>query len=349
MKLTREPAIARQVAVVDGIQGCGKTLFSSIVSSLERMEIEKYNYPLELSCQSAWLGLCDEQAAVMMARMLTDIDLYQGMMSRETNFRYSDLSGVFHTPRAWRYFARLFQPGDGAVIPQIERERPILNLVTHNLLVTGTPIFKALGSRLSFIEVVRHPLYMLKQIRLFMPRAGKDPRIFSFWLEHEGRAIPWFAKGWEALWAASNDMDRSIHMMDRLLAAARATQASLAPEHKARVLIVPFEPFVLDPEPWMTRLTVLLGTEAGATARRELARQKVPRARIADGIDLKVYRDNGWRPSEKGDEAAELKSRWDYASAEATPPGLEVLRRLCRDYESRYLKATAAEAVEVPA
>ncbi|MDD5302654.1 MAG: hypothetical protein PHS14_06030, partial [Elusimicrobia bacterium] len=258
-------------------------------------------------------------------------------------------SGVFHTPRPWRYFTRLFQPGDGAVMPRIERERPILNLVTHNLLVTGAPLFKALGDRLAFIEVVRHPLHMLKQIRLFAPRYARDPRNFSLWLEHGGEALPWFTRGWEELWARSNMMDRSIHIMDRLLAAARSTHEGLAPEHKARVLVVPFEPFVLDPEPWMARLTALIGAEAGEATRRELARQKVPRKRIADGIDLPIYRDNGWRPPEGGSEAAELKSRWDYAAAEASPEGLEVLRRLCRDYESRYLKGTPAAAVEVPA
>lgn len=313
------------------------------------MEIEKYDYALEAALQACWLGHLSVDGAAMTAKLLTDIDLYQVMMSRETNFRLSDLSGVFHNPRPWRYFKRLFQPGDGAVIPRIECERPILNLVTHNLLITGAPLFQALGERLSFIEVVRHPLYMLKQIRLFMPRYARDPRNFSMWLDHKGDALPWFTRGWEGLWARSNMMDRSIHIMDRLLAAARSTHEGLAPEHKARVLVVPFEPFVLDPEPWMARMTALIGAEVGETTRRELRRQKVPRKRIADGIDLPVYRDNGWRPPEGGSEAAELKARWDYAAAEASPEGLEALRRLCRDYESRYLKGTPAAAVEVPA
>lgn len=338
MIVARPDCIARTVVIVNGIAGCGKTLLSSIVSSLERLELEKYDYPLEWVCQVRHLNRIEDDAAHALIRIHCDLDLYNLMMSRETNFRTSDLSGVMHNPRPWRYVRRLFQPGDAAVMDRIDREDPVLNLVTHNLLSIGRPVFSALGERLRFIEVVRHPLYMLKQWRLFMPRYGTDPRHFSPWIQVDGRNLPWFALGWEDLFLRSNMMDRAILSIDRLLRMSDAFQATLTKDEKDRLLIIPFEPFVLRPEPSMKALTSLIGTDAGKTTRREMRRQKVPRRMVAEGIDLKIYRENGWKPPEEGDESSELKLRWDFAAAEATPEALSVLERLCREYESRHLR-----------
>ncbi|OGR87990.1 MAG: hypothetical protein A3J74_03715 [Elusimicrobia bacterium RIFCSPHIGHO2_02_FULL_57_9] len=333
--LIRDAAIARTVVLVNGIPGCGKTLLSSIVSSLDRLELEKYNYPLECACQLNFLGKMELEAAVYMVRMLCDLDLYQMMMSRETNFRYSDLSGVFSNPRPWRYVKRLFGPGDKAVLAKVENEKPILNLVTHNLLSVGEPLFEALGERLRLIEVVRHPLYTLKQWRVFMPLYAKDPRNFSPWIEFDGQALPWFAKNWEDLYLRSNMMDRVIHSIDHLLTLCGGVYQKLPEEQKKRVMLIPFEPFVLKTAPYIEKLLSFIGTTGGTALAKEMKRQKVPRGKIADGIDLKIYRQYGWRPAQ-GDEAAELKARRDFAAAEATPEAMAVLDRLCREYEAKY-------------
>lgn len=334
-KLTRDAAIAQTVVFVNGIPGCGKTLLSSIISSLDRLELEKYNYPLECACQMHFLGKIDPAAAVSMIKILCDIDLYQMMMSRETNFRYSDLSGVFNNPHPWRYLKRLFGPGDKAVLGIIEQERPILNMVTHNLLSVGEPLFDALGQRLCFVEVVRHPLYMIKQWRVFMPAYATDPRNFSLWIEHDGQALPWFARGWEELYLRSNLMDRAVYSIDKLLRWSEALYQRLPDRQKSRVLFIPFERFVLNPGPILSQLLSFIGTTGGAALKRELKRQKVPRHRIADGIDLKIYRQYGWQPA-RGDEAAELKIRRDFAAAQATPEAMAVLDRLCGEYEAKY-------------
>lgn len=336
-RATRPRTLAGTVVLVDGIPGCGKTLLSAIVSSLERVEIEKYNYPLEYACQSGHLGKLDRDAAEALVSMYADLDLYNLMMSREANFRVSDLSGVASNPHPWRYLRRLFSVGDAEVPPRIERERPILQWVTHNVLAMGGPVFSALGGRARFVEVVRHPLYMLKQWRLYMSRYGTDARDFTLWFEHDGRALPWFARGWEELYLKAGLMDRVIHSIRHLSGLVDGVMGGLEPEERARVLVVPFERFVLEPEPYLKAICVSLGTRAGPKTAGVLRKQRVPRKRIAEGIDLAVYRANGWEPPKAGaDEAAELESRRRYAAGEASPEGMEVLDALCREYESRH-------------
>lgn len=338
MKVIRDASIAKTTVFVNGIPGCGKTLFSSIVSSLDRMELEKYDYSIEWICQLRFLQRIEGDAAHAMLRVLCDYDLYNLMMSRETNFRLSDLSGVFRNPYPWRYVRRLFQAGDAASVERIERADPILNLVTHNLLSAGRPLFASLGERLRFLEIVRHPLYMIKQWRVFMPRYATDPRQFALWINTGGANLPWFAHGWEDLYLRSNMMDRVIHSIDHLLRLSAAVQEALTPEERSRLLIIPFEPFVLDPAPHMERLLSFIGTTEGSKTKSEMRRQKIPRKMVADGIDIKIYREYGWRPPEEGDEAGELKRRREFAASEATPAGMEVLDRLSRAYESKYLK-----------
>ena len=135
-----------------GPPGCGKTLLSAIIAALDRVELLNYAFEIEFICRLYKLSKIDEDAAVSLIRMFTDHKLYQTMMGRETNFRYSDLSSVFKNPHPWRYFRRIFQEGDIVIPDRIRKERPILNLTSHDLLSAAEPVFSALGDRLVFIK-----------------------------------------------------------------------------------------------------------------------------------------------------------------------------------------------------
>ncbi len=335
--VVREPYLAPLVACVGGLPGCGKTLLNPIVGSLARVEIQKYNYTLEHVCVLRLLGKLDDDAATVMIRMLTDLDLYNLMMARETNVRWSDLSSVFSNSGGWRYLRRLFQPGDRAVPERIQRERPILHLITHNVLAISPPLFRALGGRFRLVELVRHPLYMIKQWYLYVEQYGTDPRDFTIWVDHHGQAVPFFAQGWEARYLGANLMDRSIYAIEHLTALGHRVLEGLTPEERARVLMIPFEQFVFSPWPFLRQMEMLLDTHVTRLTARDLRRQGVPRVRISDGVRRKVYLANGWEPSrQKLTEAEELQHRRQFAAEHATPQAMAVLDQLCRSYEQRY-------------
>ena len=43
-KTSRRLSLAKKIVFIDGLEGCGKTLFSTVISSLDRVEKLTYAY-----------------------------------------------------------------------------------------------------------------------------------------------------------------------------------------------------------------------------------------------------------------------------------------------------------------
>ena len=67
-------------------------------------------------------------------------------------------------------------------------------------------------------------------------------------------------------------------------------------------------------------------------------KNKVPRTKLADGIDLPIYRRCGWQPSQSDNEFEELQLRRQYAIDQGVSnEALDVLDQLSQSYEKQYL------------
>ena len=213
--LAREGSLVDQVVIVDGQPGCGKTMLAPIVAALDRVELLSYSYEVESICRLHYLGKITDDVAITMLKWSIDLKIYNTMMSRDTNFRFRDISSAFQDAKPWRYFKRLFQKGDEFIPKRIKKEKPILNLTTHNLLGLSAPLFQALGAKLNIIEVVRHPLYMLKQQVMYKDSLEMGPRDFDLFSNYKGKHIPYYAYCWEDLFLKSNTMERSVYSIQR--------------------------------------------------------------------------------------------------------------------------------------
>ena len=78
------------------------------------------------------------------------------------------------------------------------------------------PIFKALKTRLTFVEVVRHPLFMPIQQFFNFERLYLIQEIFKF-ISNIKNQLPYFIHGWEELFLKSNNIDRTIYSMENKL------------------------------------------------------------------------------------------------------------------------------------
>ena len=334
----RDVHIAPQVVFLDGLTGTGKTMMGPILSSFARMEVQRMEQIYEYACALRFLGRIEEDAAVSLIRMYTDLACYNAMIGRETNFRWKDLSGVLANPGGWRYIRRLFMPDGDSAIDRIRSTRPILQIHSHGILGISHPLFEALGDRLKVVEMVRHPLYLLEHWSSYIDRQGTDPRDFAIWVFHRGEYLHWYNAGWEDKFLAANKMDRVIYSIDYLTRLAEDTFLSLDEKYRHRVLTIPFERFVVDPWPYLRMVGEALDTTTTASTIRTLRKQKVPRRLTTEGRDSQVYRRYNWRPqSGNSTEAMELQKRWDLAAQEATDDGMEVLKRICGVYEKKYL------------
>ena len=183
--ICRNLAFNEKVVFIDGQPGCGKSMLSPIISSLERGELSTYLFEVEWACRLHHLEKIEKDASESLIKMLVDFKLYNTMMGREVNFRFSDLSSAFNDVRPLRYFKRIFQRGDNEIPSRIKKMKPILNVATHNLLGMSELIFESLKNRAILIEVVRHPLYMIVQQTLNFERLLHSPRDVRVSIEYK--------------------------------------------------------------------------------------------------------------------------------------------------------------------
>ena len=339
IKVERQAHMAQEVVFVGGLGGCGKTMLTPIIGSLERVEIQKYNYVIEHVCTLHYLGRIADDVASALIQLQVDLDLYNMMMSREVNFRFSDLSSVFKNPGVWRYLRRLFQAGDEKVPERIRQQRPILHITMHDLLQRASTLQMALQKKVRFIHLVRHPLYMIKQLYVNFDTLLdiKDEREFSIWVQYREHRLPWFVKGWEEKYLAASKMDKAVYLLERHWDDCDWVYRAFSEEQKRQILTIPFERFVLEPWPYMKQIETLLGTSMTSSTYRQMKRQKVPRKKLADGVNLPIYMKYGWEhPQRESDEREELGVRREFARKHASQEAMDVLDRLSSDYENRW-------------
>ena len=102
-------------------------------------------------------------------------------------------------------------------------------------------------------------------------------------------------------------------------------------------MTIPFEKFVLDPLPYMKQTEQLLQTHMTPLTHKDMKRQNVPRNKISEGVSLPIYKKYGWVPPKKNsDEKRELEVRREFAIQHASREAMDVLDRLCQDYEKRW-------------
>lgn len=338
ISIVRKGHLAEKIVIIDGQPGCGKTMLSPIVASLDRVELLTYAYELEYICALYFLKKIKSDAAETMVRLLTDLQLYNTMMSREINFRPSDLSSIFKDANTSKYLKRLFRKGDENIPDRIKKEKPILHLTTHNLLPFCEPILSGIGHRVVFIEVVRHPLYMLKQQSLNMKNLVADVRDFTIYFNYRDINLPFYVKGFEDVFINASPIEKPIYCMEYLSKKANHIKNFLAEKFNVTIITIPFELFVVNPWSYMQKITSCLSTKIINRTKKMMKKQKVPRKMYADGVDLKIYKRCGWEPPKDGsNENKEFESRRLFAEKNVSKEVMSILNKLCFEYENSYL------------
>lgn len=323
--------IAREIVFLDGMNGSGKSILGPILGSFERIEKQALNHIFEHVCLAHHLGRMTSDAAESFLSVYADLQLYNSMISREVNLRFSDDSGILNNPHALRYVSRLFQKDGDDVLERIDRQRTMPQIMTHQMLPLADVLFEKLGKRVKFIEMVRHPVYMLDHWLSYIDRYGTDRREFNFWIEWDGQPLPWFAAGWEKEYTQRSSIDRVIMVIDRLFQRSFEIAAKYG---ESQIIFVPFESLVLTPDKELSRLENFLQTRRGPATPSVLARQKCPRLRISDGRGHKRY---SWkREDDSLTESEILQKKLHQVEAKASSDTVQLLRRLASQYEDRF-------------
>ena len=335
--------LAKKIVIVDGMIGGGKNLLSSIVSSLPNVEMWLHKPEIEHVCSLHHLGHISLDAAKTLINMWADEEIYNQSMSRNTNFKPSDVSSVFHYSRPLRYFKRLFKSPTKAK-ESIKKEMPILSLMTHVNTSYSKPLFEALGERLIYIRVSRHPMstYLLQHNRKWNERWTIDDRhgpVMYKTLDQNSKSIdlPFYAKNIEKNYLDANSTDRAILLFDQWIRTSDDLIDKVAKSTKAAIFEIPFEKFVFQPQMYIKKISLSLGVTPDKITNKMMRRQGVPRSSLTDAPKSKVYSKIGWkRPKENFTLAENFDQGRAYAAETASPEALSILDKLAEDYEERH-------------
>ena len=316
---SRKDVLLEQLVLVDGQPACGKAALDPAIASMERVELLKLSPVIENICGLRYLDKLDDDSAETLIKIEMDLVLYETMMGRNINFRITDQSSAFKDTNFIVYLKRLFQSGDKIIPTKIKEEKPILHFMTHAMLGVSQPLFRILGDKLSIIELVRHPKSMLYQQTAYnewwLTNEGKK-RQFQLFIKYNDEEIPFWANGWEELYIKSNPVDRAIYEMSHHFKITDKFKNEFKNVYESQCITVPFEKYVVNPWPYLTKIEALLKTKVITKTRKVLKKEGVPRKKTTIN-DMEINK--------------LLKSK------ESSKNALKELERISSEYEKKYL------------
>lgn len=283
--------LADKIVLLDGLTGTGKTMFSPLLSAMKGMQNPRFEYMFEYLSIAAYHQKISPDAASSLLNLLADIKIYDGVISRDVNFRPSDLSGVFSNGKGYQYFKQLFRKDGDSAQELIEKEKPILFLVTHQILSCLETLNNSFGERLKIIQMVRHPFYLVEHWLSYIGMHGSNSRDFTVWISHEDGQVPWFAAGWEKDYLEMIDIERVVTSIELLMCPVFEAYEL----NTKNVLFIPFEDFVLNPKNHLDSLESFIGTSFKSELQGLMKSQKVPRKSVNDGPVKDIYKRYAFR------------------------------------------------------
>ncbi len=305
MDLVKLHQFRNDIVLVDGMWGVGKSAVTPIISSMRGMEKKRIDPTIEYLTTLTWLKLIDPSAARALVATFADYFTYHNAIGREVNLRIYDDSGLKNSPGAMRYIRRLFSNDGDHIQAHIDDTNSGTLLVTDFSVLGIDLLRQALGSRLRFIEIVRHPLYLVNYVNSYL-RDFHRQREFTLSFDFQGHKVPWIAHSWCSEYASSNIDEKT------LLLIARSQEAILQSMTRSDLLILSFEQFVTDTRLCIDQIVSYLGRPVHYSTRRAMKRHRLPRVNVSAG---RKSNSRSWISSKTEDESEIYRRLWTATKA----------------------------------
>ena len=274
-------SFTNDIIVVDGFWGGGKSVVTSIIGSMTRVEKKKVEHVYEYVCIAHSTGKMNTDAASAFLKIYADLSQYNNLIGREVNLRWSDDSGLRNNPGSLTYLKRLFHAGGDDIADQISERNLALLIASHELISVSDLLYESYGSRLKLVEVVRHPVHLFNNVRDYTAKFERT-REFTLSFEVSGVKVPWFAADWADEFVSSSITDRALLSIARMQSEMISSIDSINAAQKP-LLVLSFENTVLRPEDSIEKLENFLNRPRTRRTNRVLRQQNLPRKQISAG------------------------------------------------------------------
>lgn len=326
-ELQKSRQFSNDVILVDGSWGTGKSAITPVISAFTGVEKKRIDPIIEYTAILNWLHKLGDDAAQTLFSNYADYFTYHNQIGREVNLRWSDDSGFRNSPGAARYLSRLFRRDGDHIVTEIETKQPATLLVSDFAVVAVKQLSVALGSRLKFIEVVRHPLYLVNYWDHYL-RDFDRSREFTLASEVEGKRVPWIAADWVDEYLKASHFDRVLLLIARAQELV-FTKVVESPD----CLVVPFEQFVTETDEWIDRFRVFLDREVEFGLRRIKRQHRLPRSNTSAG---RQSNPRSWITVTSKSENHTYQDLLSHVKTHASPSVLNEFVPLLDKYEATY-------------
>ena len=323
--------LKNDIIFIDGLWGNGKSLLSPIVNTMGKVEMVKFEMIYEYVCILRYLEQMTPEAAAFLLQSYADDSQYSNLIGRHVNFRWNDQSGFLQNPHKLMYIKRLFGSEGDKKIDEVNKNNNALNIMSHMIMLVADPLFDVFGSRLKLIEVVRHPLYVVKHWHSYLNRFD-SPRELTVCINKNNQKVPWFAATWADEFLDASVMDRALLSIARLY---KWLDDSIEKSHVKghRVLTLSFESLVMAPREPLEQLATFLGRKHHPNLSGILRKEKIPRRMISQGKGHASY---GWVMNDKDSEEQAYANNLEFVRAHGTPEHVNTLQKLIETYNAKY-------------
>jgi len=332
--LSRTENLVEKVVLIDGYSASGKSLLQQLVQSFEGVEKFEMSHIFKDISLLNYLGKMTDDAARSFINIYADNFLYSSMISRNTNFRPYDDSSVFKNYRKFKQIARLFYRDGDKVIERIRDDKPVLSIMTHFGLCSSRAIFEAFQERLTYLSVVRHPVYILDHWSKYIGRFCKDKREFSFcYEESNGKSYPWFVSEWKESYDQLNNMEKAIRTILHMDKITSQTVESFNQEFK--IVTIPFEKFLTHTDDYIEVIEKAIGRSQTNLTKNFLTNHNLPSKFFSGRISSRGL--FGWKITKSTNDKKDYSNRISYIQKNCRKEIFEDLMESASIYEKKHL------------
>jgi hypothetical protein len=323
--------LTNDVVIVDGFWGSGKSVLNPIINGMQDVEMVRFDAIYEYTCILLHLGKITPDAANFLIQSYSDDSQYSNFIGRSVNLRWRDQSGLSQNPHKIRTLSRLFSKEGESRIEELESKNLALFLMTHHLISIAEPLFMAFGDRLKFIEIVRHPLYLVQHWYSYLSRFDSNRELTPS-INVSGVKVPWFAASWSDAYIRASIIDRALLSIVYLYEDLEKTIDSRT-FHSNKMLIQSFESMVFEPHQNLAAISNFLGRSQHPRIEAIMRKEKIPRSVISKGKGYKSY---GWVSNNHESEKAAYVELMHFVKTNAASSVFESFEQVISRYNARF-------------
>ncbi|MCK4589161.1 MAG: sulfotransferase domain-containing protein [Nanoarchaeota archaeon] len=260
MEFYCENGLTNEILLVDGPIRAAKRMFHPIMTGFSGVEVVRIDSIFERLALLSYYNKIERDAAITLLRNQLQLHIFYVTLGRNTNFNVHDYSGIFYNVGTWKNIKRIFRK-DADLLKAIEKEKPLIQVQTHDTLAHINILFDAFGDGLKVIESLRNPIDLVNSMYLkdYGKREGVDPMKIMMTIKHKGEILPWYSIGWEEKYISSSQIDRVIGIVDTSFRGNVRAYEQLGNKQKKQIFFIPFEDIMINFEQYIPRIEKFLG------------------------------------------------------------------------------------------